>query len=66
MRTALPDVTYIFAVSMRNQPATATFTCKQTAPASAEVLGENRAVAVNGGVFTDAFSPYAAHLYRLR
>ena len=60
------QATYVFAVAMRNRPATGTFRSKQTTATMAEVLGENRTVKLTAGVFTDAFAPYAAHLYRLR
>ena len=60
------DATYVFAVCMRNHPTRATFTCKQTTLAKAEVLGEDRALTLNHGVFTDEFAPYAVHLYRLK
>ena len=58
--------TYVFAVAMRNHPTTATFKCKQPGAVKAEVLGENRTLDLTNGVFTDAFAPYAVHLYRLR
>jgi hypothetical protein len=51
---------------MRNHPATATFTCKQTTLTNAEVLGENRTLTLKKGVFADDFAPYAVHLYRLK
>ena len=60
------NATYVFAVSMRNHPATATISCQQTTLATAEVLGENRSLTVNHGVFSDDFAGYAVHLYRLR
>jgi len=61
-----PHAIYVFAVAMRNQPATATFTCRQTSATTAEVLGENRTLKVVQGVFTDEFAPYAVHVYCLR
>ena len=60
------EATYVFAVAMRNHPTTATFKCRQPWAAKAEVLGENRVLDLTEGVFTDAFEPYAVHLYRLR
>jgi len=60
------DATYVFAVCMSNHPTTATFTCKQTTLTKAEILGENRTLTLNDGVFTDEFAPYAVHLYRLK
>jgi hypothetical protein len=60
------QATYIFAVAMRNHPATATFTCSQPTATIADVLGENRTLKLTKGVFIDEFGPYAFHLYRLR
>ena len=60
------EATYIFAVAMRNHPATATFKCKQPTATKAEVIGENRTLDLTDGEFADAFAPYAVHLYRLR
>jgi hypothetical protein len=59
--------TYVFAVEMRGGSTTATFTLRGGAPAaaSAEVLGENRTVAVTNGVFRDNFQSYGVHLYRI-
>ncbi|CAN5574840.1 hypothetical protein BH09VER1_BH09VER1_31620 [soil metagenome] len=56
---------YVFAVAMRNQPATTTISVKESATDRVEVLGENRTLPVKGGTFTDQFAPYAVHLYRL-
>ena len=58
--------TYVFAVGMRNQSVTATFRCKQTTLKQAEVIGEDRTIRVDNGVFADEFAPYAVHLYHLR
>lgn len=33
--------------------------------ATIEVLDENRTLKANGGVFTDDFSPYSRHIYRI-
>jgi hypothetical protein len=60
------EATYVFAVGMRNHTATATFVCKQTKAARAEVIGENRTIELADGVFSDEFAPYSVHLYRLR
>jgi hypothetical protein len=59
--------TYIFAVEMRSGSTTATFTLRGGTPATAtaEVLGENRAVAVTNGVFRDSFQSYGVHIYRI-
>ncbi len=34
--------------------------------AGAEVLGENRQIAVEGGKLEDAFEQYGVHLYRIQ
>jgi hypothetical protein len=60
------DATYVFAAAMRNRPAAATFRCEQTKASTVEVLGENRTLTLEDGVFTDEFAPYAVHLYRLQ
>ena len=61
-----PKATYVFAVSMRNSPAMATFTCTQKGATTVEALGEDRTLQVKEGVFSDAFAPYAVHLYRVK
>ncbi len=59
--------TYLFAVGMRNGPATASFEVADLpATCTAEVLGEDRQIEVKDGRFSDEFAPYAVHLYRLR
>ena len=59
--------TYVFAVGMRNAPATASFEVTDLPPTcTAEVLGEDRQIEVKDGRFSDEFAPYAVHLYRLR
>ena len=60
------QATYVFAAAMRNGPTTATFTCRERGTTRAEVLGENRTLALTEGAFSDGFEPYAVHLYRLR
>jgi len=57
--------TYLFAVAMRNETTTATFTLQQMAgEKTVEVLGENRSLAAKDGSFTDRFAPWEVHLYR--
>ena len=56
---------YVFAVAMRPSATTATFTLRGVGAASATVLGESRAIAVDGGTFSDAFAPYDVHLYQI-
>ncbi len=59
--------TYVFAVGMRNAPAKGAFEVRGLpATATAEVIGENRHIAVRGGKFEDAFKAYDVHLYRIR
>jgi hypothetical protein len=70
MLKRLGGATYLFAVEMRAGATTATFTLRAL-PASAqvEVLGEGRTLVVAaagaGVAFSDEFSGYGVHLYRL-
>jgi hypothetical protein len=60
--------TYLFAVSMRDAPTTATFslTCV-AAGAAIEVMGEDRTLELSAErSFSDDFAGYAVHLYRIR
>ena len=57
---------YLFAVNMRNQPTRGLFKVQSsTGGASVEVLHESRALPAHGGEFTDEFSSYTVHLYRI-
>jgi hypothetical protein len=58
--------TYLFAVAMRAGDSNATFevTCLAQS-ATATVLDESRSLPVIAGSFTDHFSDYQAHLYRI-
>ena len=59
--------TYVFAVAMRGEATTATSTLQGLGNARiVEVLGENRAVTLRDGVFTDDFGPWDVHLYRIQ
>jgi hypothetical protein len=59
--------TYLFAVGMRNAPATGSFTVRGLpSTTTATVLGENRRVPVRNGRFADRFGAYDVHLYRIR
>jgi hypothetical protein len=59
--------TCVFAAAMRPGEAEARFTVRGLrASAEAEVIGENRRIAVREGRFEDGFGPYAVHLYRIR
>lgn len=58
--------TYLFAVSMRDVPTSATFRPSCVADdATADVLGESRQLSLSGGAFTDEFEGYAVHLYKI-
>ena len=56
---------YLFAVAMRPTTTTATFTVRGPPAATVTVLGEARTLSLSGGAFSDAFAPYAVHLYRI-
>lgn len=61
------EVTYLFAVNMRNRAARGSFAVRElsAATAAAEVLGESRSLTMNRGEFADNFQPYEVHLYRI-
>jgi hypothetical protein len=59
--------TYLFAVGMRNAPATGKFTVPAlSGKMTATVLGENRRISVRNGRFEDRFQAYDVHLYEIR
>jgi hypothetical protein len=59
--------TYLFAVSMRDSPTTATFELGDLPEqAEAEALGEGRRLPVAGGKLQDSFTGYEVRLYRIR
>lgn len=58
---------YLFTVAMDGKPARATFTVPGIkGERSIEVIGEGRTIVSNDGRFSDDYSPYAVHLYRVR
>ena len=58
--------TYVFSAAMYCEETKATFRIKGlTGTRTAEVLGEDRTVRVQNGVFTDAFAGNGVHLYRI-
>jgi hypothetical protein len=59
-------VTYVFAVAMRDSATEATFSLGGPTVAEVEVLGENRAVGLAEGRFSDTFGGYDVHLYRVK
>jgi hypothetical protein len=59
--------TYLFAVGMRGDKTTATFTLQHTESIkTVEVIGENRTIPVKDGVFKDSFEAWNVHLYRTK
>jgi hypothetical protein len=59
------DAMYLFAVGMTGKETTATFTVPALKGQRAvEVLGENRSLVSNDGVFKDRFAAWDVHLYR--
>ena len=60
------NVTYIFAVGMRNTPVTGTFTLTSVSPKpKVEVVGEGRELMLKNNRFVDDFQPYGVHIYRV-
>jgi hypothetical protein len=64
MTKTYDNANYIFAVGMRLGFTTATFKVKEGT--TAEVIGEDRTIAVINGEFSDEFSPFGVHLYKIR
>jgi hypothetical protein len=64
MTKKLKKEKYIFAVGMRCGFTTATFSVMSGT--SVEVLGEGRIINISDGQFSDEFSPYGVHLYKIR
>jgi hypothetical protein len=54
---------YLFSIAMSDGQANATFTV--TSGTSAEVMEEGRAIPIINGKFSDSFSPYGVHLYKI-
>jgi hypothetical protein len=63
MTKKLGNINYIFAVSMRCGFTTATFNV--TSGKSVEVIDEDRTLIISEGKFSDEFSPYQVHLYKI-
>jgi type 1 fimbria pilin len=55
---------YLFAVAMRKGQTTATFNVKTGK--KVEVLGEKRTLKIKDGKFSDDFSGYGVHLYKIK
>ena len=59
--------TYVFAVSMRDTAAKATFEVKGVPEkAVAEIIGGDRKIDVVGGKFEDQFQGYEVKLFKIR
>jgi hypothetical protein len=58
------NTNYIFTVGMRNGFTTATF--QITEGRIAEVIGEGRKISITDGKFSDEFTPYGVHLYKIK
>jgi hypothetical protein len=58
---------YLFAVVMRKGETAAEFTVNDlVGEKSVEVLGENREIILENGVFKDKFEVWDVHLYRIQ
>lgn len=57
---------YLFAVSMRDAPADATFTVRGQTTGTVTVLGEGRTLQIQDGSFVDHFDGYSVHRYQLQ
>jgi len=59
------NISYIFAVAMRDSSTTATFTLSGVSNAVVTVISESRTIPMKGSSFTDNFSGYEVHLYQV-
>jgi hypothetical protein len=58
--------TCVFALPLRPGSVNATFTLRGfTGSSTVEVVGEGRTITASNGVFEDAFSSYAVHIYKI-
>jgi hypothetical protein len=57
--------TYVFAVGMRNLETNGRFRIPGVRNGTVEVLGESRALQMDGREFQDAFGPYGVHIYKV-
>ena len=60
------DIVYVFVASLREGEAEVRFRMKEGADAEAEVLDESRSLHAPDGEWTDRFTGYQVHLYRVR
>lgn len=63
MTKNLDNINYLFAVGMRCGFTTATFSVRSGL--KAEVIDEGRTITISDGTFSDEFSPYEVHLYKI-
>jgi hypothetical protein len=67
MLKRLDGYTYLFAVSMRPGNTKGSFVLRDfVGERRIEVLGENRSIQSSNGVFTDLFSNYGVHIYKIK
>jgi hypothetical protein len=57
--------TYLLAAALSGEPTAARFSLRGFTAASADVIGEDRALAIQAGDLDDAFEAYGVHLYRI-
>ena len=57
------NINYVFAIAMRSGETTATFSV--SSGNKAEVIGEGRTITISNGSFTDTFSSFDVHLYKI-
>jgi hypothetical protein len=62
----LGDEVYVFAVNTAFDPAETAILLPVDLGSAAEVLGEDREIAVAGNAIRDRFEPYAVHVYKIR
>ncbi|NLF29822.1 MAG: hypothetical protein GX591_02905 [Planctomycetes bacterium] len=66
MAKRIDGATYLFTVATRNGSTTGSFFSMQVPPiAVAKVIGEDREIPLVGGQFSDTFTPYQVHLYKI-
>jgi hypothetical protein len=63
MTKNLKGLNYLFAVGMRCGFTTATF--RVESGKTVEVIDEGRTITITDGIFSDEFSPYEVHLYKI-
>jgi hypothetical protein len=67
MLKRMDGYTYLFSVSMRPGNTKASFALRDFAGERLiEVLGENRSIQSSNGLFTDLFSNYGVHIYKIK